>query len=72
MIALLIFIPPSVLFLQMHQMHGWHFQDGLVTLEFPQGEETGGPWIWSIISCLSLWALGQLHGIFLLSFSGGP
>ena len=71
-IALFFFIATGVLFLQMHQMHSWHFQDGLVALEFPQGEETGSPWFWRIIGCLSPWAPGQLHGIFFLSFSGWP
>ena len=61
----LIFITPSVLFLQMHQMHlmhSWHLWGGLVTLEFLQGEKTGGPWLWRIVNCLSPWAPGQFHG----------
>ena len=68
-ITLFVFIGPSILFLQ---MHSWCLWDGLAALEFFQGEETGSPCFWRIISCLSPWALGQLHGIFFLSFLGGP
>ena len=34
-------------------MHSGPFWDGLVTLEFPQGEETGIPWFGRSIGCLS-------------------
>ena len=71
-IALFVFITPSVLLLQMHQMHHWGLWGGLVALEFVQGGETGSPWFWRIISCLSPWAPGELYGILFLSFSGGP
>ena len=58
-ITLFVFITLSILFFQMRQMHGQRFRDGLVALEFPQGEETGSPWFWRIISCLSPRALGR-------------
>ena len=71
-ITLLAFIISSVLFFQMCQTHSRLLQDGLVALEFPQGEETGSPWFGRIIGHLSSGALGQVYGVFLLSFSGGP
>ena len=52
-ITLLAFIITCILFFQMGQMHRRLLQDGLVALEFPQGEETGSPWFGRIISCLS-------------------
>ena len=42
-VTLLVFIAPGVLFFQMWKMHSRLFGDGLVALEFPQGEETGSP-----------------------------
>ena len=69
-VTLLVFIVTSILFFQMHQTHSRLFWDGLVALEFLQGEETGSPWFGRSIVCLSPWPLGQLHGVFLLSFSG--
>ena len=70
--TLFVIIAPGILFLQMCQMHSWHFHDGLVALEFPHWEETGSPWFWRIIGCLSPQAPGQLHRILFLSFLGSP
>ena len=70
-ITLLVFIVTDVIFFQMCQMHSRLFWDGLVALEFPQGEETGSPWFGRSISCLSPGAPEQLYGVFFLGFSGG-
>ena len=43
------------------------FQEGLVTLKFPHGEETSSPWLGGTISSLGSGALGQVYRIFLLS-----
>ena len=54
----LVFIISSIFLFQMCQMHSRLFRDGLVALEFPQGEETSSPWFGRSISCLSPGALG--------------
>ena len=57
-------ISSSTFFLQVHQLHSWHFWGGVVALEFLKREETGRPWLWGIISHPSPWTAGKLHGIF--------
>ena len=71
-IAPFVFISSGIFFLQVHQMHSWHFWGGLVALDLLKGEETGSSWFWNIIGHLSPWAPEQLYGIFLLCFSGSP
>ena len=67
-----ILISSGTFFFQVHQMHNWCFRGRLITLELLQREETGSSWLWGIISCLSSWASGQLHRVFLLCFAGSP
>ena len=57
-ITLWVFAIASILFLQMCQVHSRLFLEWLITLEFPQGEETSSPWLWEIISSLGSEALG--------------
>ena len=73
--TLFIFIAPSILFLQMHQMHSWCFWGELIALGFLQEEETGSPWFledcqlseslgpwaahWNLLSPLPGWPLGS-------------
>ena len=45
-------------------MYSVLFQEGLVALEIPQGEETSSPWFGRIISSLSSGALRQLYRVF--------
>ena len=71
-VTLLVFIITGILFFLMCQIHRRLFGDGLVALEFPQGEETGSPWFGRSISCLCPGPPGQLHGVFPLSLLGGP
>ena len=64
----LVFIITSVLLFQMHQMLTRLFQDGLVALEFPQGEETGSPWFGRSNSCQVLGPWGNsMESSFLVS-----
>ena len=70
-ITLLVFIISSILFFQMCRMHSRLYRDGLVALEFSQGEETGSPWFGRSIGCLNPGALGQLHGVLLLRWPLG-
>ena len=67
-----ILVSSGTFFLKVCQMHDWCFRGWLITLKFLEREETGSSWFWGIIGCLSLWALGQFHKIFLLHFAGSP
>ena len=71
-VALFVLISPGVFFLQMCQLHHWHFGGGLVALEFLQGEETGSSRFWGTVSNLGPRASGQLHRIFFLHLLGSP
>ena len=71
-IALLVLSSPSILFLQMCQMHCWCFGGGLVALQCLQGEETGSLQFWSIVCSLGCRASGKLHRIFFLHLPGSP
>ena len=62
----------SILFFYMCQMHSRLFQEGLVTLKFPQGEEASSPQFGGTINTLGSEASGQLYRVFLLSLPGSP
>ena len=53
-------------------MYSRLFWEGLIALEFIQGEEASTPWFGGIIGSLSSGASGQLYRVFFLGLSGGP